>query len=271
MGLPVVHAAVAARTFNGLIYAGNGQGNPTCWCADTFTPGTQTLTLPEIGKASFAKTGFGDLLLRFKGTVLQHRNAAVALGADVRFPTGDEQNFLGTGATSFKPFVAVSLYSKPMAHNIVFAPHVNVGWQFIGKSVLGGELQGSTLTAQAADGSTISYVGAPFTATKDYLPDVFSWAVGTEVAFGRRNTVVRRYPGQSGRLDSRHSEHSDRIDSRSVLPDCTNRSVSAASHCLGYDQRRTGFIRPVQRLFRLQSAHRRQSGAHAGRVGTVRQ
>lgn len=190
VGLPLVHAAVAARTYNGLIYAGNGQGNPTCWCADTFTPGTQTLTLPEIGQSSFAKTGFGDLLLRFKGAVLQRRNAAVALGADIRFPTGDEKNFLGTGATSFKPFVAVSLYSKPVSRNIVFAPHINVGWQFIGKSILGGQLQGTTLTADAPGGGTFSYVGAPFTAGKDYLPDVFSWAVGTEIALGRHNTFV---------------------------------------------------------------------------------
>lgn len=32
--------------------------------------------------------------------------------------------------------------------------------------------------------------GPPFSSVKDYVPDVFSWAVGTEVAFGRHNTVV---------------------------------------------------------------------------------
>jgi hypothetical protein len=190
VGLPMVHAAIASRTYNGLIYAGNGQGNPTCWCANTFTPGTQTLTLPEIGRANFSKTGFGDLLLRFKGSVIEGRNAVVALGLDLRFPTGDEQNFLGMGATSVKPFVALSLYSKPLSRNIVLAPHVNVGWQFTGKSMLGGQLQGSTQTATVPGGGTFSYVGAPFMATKDYLPDVFSWAVGTEVALGRHNTFV---------------------------------------------------------------------------------
>lgn len=44
LGLPLVHAAVQARTYNGIIYVGNGWGsqsttNPNCWCTDTFTPG----------------------------------------------------------------------------------------------------------------------------------------------------------------------------------------------------------------------------------------
>ncbi len=190
VGLPMVHAAVAARTYNGLIYAGNGVGNPTCWCADTFTPGVQTLQRPEIGSASRGNTGFGDLLLRFKGTIMESPNAAVALGMDLRFPTGDEENFLGTGATSVKPFIAVSLYSKPLAHGVVLAPHLNVGWQFSGKSVLGGQLQGTQLSGALPDGSSLSYIGAPFTATKDYLPDVFSWGIGTEIALGSRNTAV---------------------------------------------------------------------------------
>jgi hypothetical protein len=36
----------------------------------------------------------------------------------------------------------------------------------------------------------VTNLGPPFTASKDYLPDVFSWAVGTELALGRHNTVV---------------------------------------------------------------------------------
>jgi hypothetical protein len=192
LGLPVVHAAVAATTYNGTIYAGDGlagQDNMNCWCVNTFQPGSAQLTAPMIGASSLGKTGFGDLLLRFKGTVLERPGAVIALGTDLRFPTGDEQNYLGTGATSVKPFVAISLYTKPFSNGIVLAPHLNVGWQFIGKSVLGGQLQGTEQTINTSTGP-ISYIGAPFTSSKDYLPDVFSWAVGTEVAFGRRNTAV---------------------------------------------------------------------------------
>ena len=94
-----------------------------------------------------------------------------------------------------KPFMALSLYSRPLANGIVIAPHVDFGWQFSGKSVLGGTLQGASATAQLEGGASVPVVGAPFATTKDYLPDVFSWAVGTEVAFGRRNTLVIDFLG----------------------------------------------------------------------------
>lgn len=201
LGLPVVHSAVAARTFNGVLYDGDGlagqvtSGNVNCWCAGTFNPGYYVspytnFTLPNIGQSSLGKTGFGDLLVRAKGTVVHNSRLALAVGADLRFATGDAQNYLGTGATSIKPFGALSVY-LPVSHGIVFAPHLNLGWQFSGKSVLGGQLQPNVLNATMSDGSgTVQYYGAPLTATKGYLPDVFSWALGTEVAFGRRNTLV---------------------------------------------------------------------------------
>lgn len=201
VGLPVVHAAVAARTYDGVIYDGTGGGSaslpangPDCWCAGTFNPGALTSTAvdftePIIGQSSNSKTGFGDLLLRAKGTVIHSSNLALALGADLRLPTGDAQNYLGTGTTSVKPFVALSLYTPP-THGIVFAPHFNLGWQFSGRSVLGGQLQPSELTQNMSDGSTVTYQGAPVTSTKGYLPDVFSWAVGSEIAFGRHNTLI---------------------------------------------------------------------------------
>ena len=198
VGLPMVHAAVAATSYNLQIYAGNGTlklGN--CWCASTLTPAAapspanpNSLYLPLVGQSSLGKTGFGDMLVRFKGSVLEEQNIVIALGADLRLPTGDAKNYLGTGATTIKPFMAVSLYSKRLPHDIVFAPHLNFGWQYSGKSILGGELQGTTHTAALSTGENISYIGAPFTTTKDFLPDVLTWAVGSEVAFGRRNTLV---------------------------------------------------------------------------------
>ena len=192
VGLPMVHSAVESRTYNGTIFAGNGSqagGGSAWWCAHTFTPGSETLILPQIGQTALAKTGFGDLLLRVKGTVLRRSNLAIAVGGDVRFPTGDAKNYLGVGTTTFKPFAAVSFYSKPLASGIVLSPHFDLGWQFGGKSILGGQLQGTPLT-QNTTGGSIDYIGAPFTTTKDYLPDVFTWAAGAEVALGRHNTVV---------------------------------------------------------------------------------
>jgi hypothetical protein len=207
VALTVVHSAVSANTYNVQIYQGNGfnnasgvnsaygdgQGAGNCWCVGTFTaavaPGSPTaptgsgLSIANVNSDGLGKTGFGDMLLRFKGTVLEKRNVVVALGTDVRLPTGDERNFLGTGAAAVKPFAAVSLYTRPLKDSIVFSPHLNVGWQLAGKSILGGQLSPSLLSTSP------EVFGAPLTATKDYLPDVFSWAVGTEIGVGRRNTV----------------------------------------------------------------------------------
>jgi hypothetical protein len=191
LGIPTVHAAVSGRTYNGTIYSGNGFGTfgSNCWCVNTFTPGYPTLTQERIGESSMSKTGFGDLLVRVKGTVLAKPNVVVAVGGDLRLPTGDEQNYLGVGTLSVKPFTALSFYTKPLHNGIVVSPHFDVGWQFSGKSTLGGELQGTPMTQQT-DTGTVNYIAAPFHSTKDYLPDVLNWAVGTEVALGRQNTVV---------------------------------------------------------------------------------
>jgi len=191
LGLPMVHSSVSARTYDGVIYAGNGFGTQgsTCWCVDTFTPGYPTLIQPQIGQSALGKTGFGDLLLRLKGTVVQKPNFVVAVGSDIRFPTGDAQNYLGDGTTTVKPFAAVSFYSTPLPHNMVLSPHFDVGWQLSGKSTLGGQLQGTNLTQTTSNGA-VSYAGAPFTSTKGYLPDVFTWAAGAELALTSHSTLI---------------------------------------------------------------------------------
>lgn len=191
LGLPMIHSAVSARTYDGTIYSGTGFDTPgsTCWCVNTFTPGSPTLMQQQIGQTALGKTGFGDLLLRVKGTVIRKSSIVLAVGSDFRFPTGDAENYLGVGTTTFKPFMAVSFYSKPLRNNIVFSPHFDIGWQFSGKSILGGQIEGSSLSQSTSTG-TLNYIGAPFTYTKGYLPDVFTWAGGTEVALGRHNTLV---------------------------------------------------------------------------------
>jgi len=194
-GVPVVHTGVAASTYDPMIYAGNGThvSPNTCWCVNTLTPGVETLQYAgAIGYAGLSKTGLGDLLFRGKGTVVRKRNMVVAVGTDLRLPTGNETNLLGTGTTSVKPFMAVSLYSKPV-RSLVFSPHFDLGWQFSGKSILAGELQ----TVQLGQTSPVYYGAGPggFTATKDFIPDVFSWAAGTEVALGHHNTLIFDFLG----------------------------------------------------------------------------
>ncbi len=191
LGVPLVHAAVASTAYNGLIYSGTGFGatGGKCWCASTFSPGTFALTAPQIGQSSMGATGLGDVVLRAKGTILERPGAVLAAGGDLRFATGDAANYLGSGTTSVKPFLALSLYSKALPHGIVFAPHAEVAWQFSGNSTLGGSLQGQTQQVTLSN-ATIPIVTGPLVATKGLLPDVMSWAVGTEVALGSHNTIV---------------------------------------------------------------------------------
>ena len=82
VGLPVVHAGVSSATTNGVSYAANGVSPAigACWCVGTFTPG-----VPPGSNAAWldgsadwvcrkvTKTGFGDMLLRFKGNVFEGR------------------------------------------------------------------------------------------------------------------------------------------------------------------------------------------------------
>ena len=71
-------------------------------------------------------SGPGDVTLRFKQTVKKTQTQGLALALDVRLPTGDERNLLGTGAPGVQPFAAWS------ASYGTFSPHVNGGYQWNG-------------------------------------------------------------------------------------------------------------------------------------------
>ena len=70
-------------------------------------------------RRSASATGLGDITVRLKHALRKRASSQLALGLDVRLPTGDEMNLLGTGATGLQPFVVWSAtYQK-------VSPHVN--------------------------------------------------------------------------------------------------------------------------------------------------
>jgi hypothetical protein len=77
-------------------------------------------------------SGAGDVTVRMKQVVRKGQTHGLALGLDLRLPTGDERNLLGTGAAGVQPFAAWS------ADYQTVSPHVNLGYQWNGSSVLGG-------------------------------------------------------------------------------------------------------------------------------------
>lgn len=116
-----------------------------------------------------AAGGVGDLVARVKATMMREGSRAFAVGLDLRLPTGDERNLLGSGAAGVRPFAAMSAAIGPVA------PHANVSFQWNGESVLAGDSRSET---------------------KGDLPDQFSYAVGADVLVAERLSVIFDLFGQ---------------------------------------------------------------------------
>jgi hypothetical protein len=89
-----------------------------------FANGSKTQDFTSNGQAS----GVGDVVLRGKYKLTRPGLREVALAADLRLPTGDENNMLGTGATQTQVMLVTS-YSASR-----FDPHFNVGYTFANKN-----------------------------------------------------------------------------------------------------------------------------------------
>lgn len=112
-----------------------------------------------FGRAS----GLGDLTVRLKSTIMRKASAGLAAGLDVRLPTGDEMNLLGTGAAGLQPFAIWSAVFQKVS------PHVNAGYQWNGSSVLAG----NPATGESAD-----------------FPNQVTYAAGADVSVNKRLTVA---------------------------------------------------------------------------------
>jgi len=84
-------------------------------------------------------TGIGDIVARVKYNVLRWKDerAGIAAGLDVRFPSGDALNYLGSGSYGVKPFVVFSYRTR-------ISPHVLVGYEWNSDSISAGDLTTGT-------------------------------------------------------------------------------------------------------------------------------
>ena len=98
-----------------------------------------TESLQASGEAS--ASGIGDIALRAKVNLFAGSNGAFAAAAEVRLPTGDEDNLLGAGATAYR-FLAIGSFESGR-----LTLHGNGGVVFGGIS---DEIQGSGAVAFAA-------------------------------------------------------------------------------------------------------------------------
>jgi hypothetical protein len=164
LAIPFVTVDLAATSLATIDRVGTASSPATHFYDDGLGDlGTQR-TYSKSGHAS----GIGDLVFRLKGAPLRNESFSLALGVDVRVPTGDEENFLGLGAMGVKPFLVASLSQGRVA------PHVNVAYLWNGKSVLAGNVQ----TGEKAD-----------------LPDQVTYAVGVDIGATKRLTLAFDFLG----------------------------------------------------------------------------
>jgi hypothetical protein len=128
--------------------------------------------------------GIGDVTLRLKQNIFQAGGLSVAAALDVRTPTGNAREFLGSGAAGIKPFVAVSGGKR-------FSPHLNLGYQWNGSSVLAGNLTGATV-GETNEVATIQ--NGPATSAR--LPSQYFYSVGADYGATKRLTLNFDYLGQ---------------------------------------------------------------------------
>ena len=136
------------------------------------------LSAPLAFACAFAgsASGIGDVFLRGKYTVHQWERAGVAVGVDVRLPTGDALNFLGSGAVGVKPFGVFSYRAR-------ITPHALVGYEINGSSTLAGS-------------NIVPLPGGATPVSKASLPNRLVYVVGADVRVTKRLTGAFDIYGQ---------------------------------------------------------------------------
>jgi hypothetical protein len=164
----------------------------------------------RVFTASGDASGIGDILIRAKHAFRKRASSQLALGLDVRLPTGDEMNLLGSGAPALQPFAVWSATYQNVS------PHVNVGYRWNGSSVLAGN---------------------PSTGESAHFPDNWSYAVGTDLSVNPRLTfafdIIGRYVIDAERL---HAETFHALDGHSTFPNIVfaRDSFNALSGAIGF-------------------------------------
>jgi len=126
--------------------------------------------------AQFSNSGYsfgmGDITLRTKYLARQGEKYAVALGVDFRLPTGNPNNFLGSGTWGFRPFATYSIKAGKIS------PHASIGFQGNGSTLLAGDV-----TSQPV--------------TKEHLPNLFTYSVGADASVSNKIGLSADFIGGS--------------------------------------------------------------------------
>jgi len=163
--------------------------NPTIhsFASPAFGTDPDNRTSREDGSAS----GLGDIVVRGKYNFWSQPGGGAALAADLRLPTGDEENLLGTGATQFRPYF---VYSQDFGR---FSPHINFGYTFssgslpgsVGQFALGDEVPTPIATAPNAYQTVFRGEDPAAAESNLQVPDEVNTTLGLVVGVHPRLTV----------------------------------------------------------------------------------
>jgi hypothetical protein len=132
----------------------------------------------KIETLSGTASGIGDVVLRTKYRLFDVPSGGIAAGVDVRLPTGDKENLLGTGAVQTKLLlIASGEFSR-------IAPHVNLGYTF-SRGDLSSALTTFPPTSQPANAPTqgqINSVTGVSLVGDLGLPNEVNYVFGVDVA-----------------------------------------------------------------------------------------
>ena len=82
--------------------------DPSCTDIALYSPPVRPDACGLKSEASGSATGIGDIVVRTKYSLLQGHGGGLAAGADLRLPTGDEDNLLGIAGAQAKLFIVAS-------------------------------------------------------------------------------------------------------------------------------------------------------------------
>jgi Putative MetA-pathway of phenol degradation len=114
-------------------------------------------------------SGIGDIVARVKWNAWEGERAGFAAGMDVRFPSGDALNYLGSGSYGVRPFAVFSYRAR-------VSPHLLVGYEWNTDSIAAGDLE--TGTKGSVPNDFVYIAGADAWATK--------WLTGSFDIVGER-------------------------------------------------------------------------------------
>jgi hypothetical protein len=173
VAVPIVNVGMDASVTGQIVRTATAN-NPSIHNFDGVSSSTKTVS------ENASATGLGDILLRAKYNLFRGTTTSFAAALDLRLPTGDSDNLLGTGATRTQILgIASGEYGR-------FSPHVNFGYTFSNGT-------GSSELADVDD--PVAQFGAAAAGRVDQdpldlsIPDEVNYIVGFNVAVHPKVTL----------------------------------------------------------------------------------